>query len=122
MALTDFFRINLPYGVSRNSKGEWFAFNREYMPLGWNTQSSKKNIADDNVYSENPVYTKYRGLTEKKLVEIAGSTDRIILDSNGKIERVFLYNDNTNPQSSPKYWDEYFQKIKILSNLKVEAV
>ena len=30
MALTDFFRINLPYGIRKNDKGEWVAFNREY--------------------------------------------------------------------------------------------
>jgi hypothetical protein len=37
MALTDFFRINLPYGIQKNDVGEWSAFNREYKPLGWNT-------------------------------------------------------------------------------------
>jgi hypothetical protein len=34
--LTDFFRINLPYGMQKNEKGEWMFFNREYVPLGWN--------------------------------------------------------------------------------------
>jgi len=38
MALGDFFRINMPYGMRRNDKGEWFVFNREYKPLGWNTK------------------------------------------------------------------------------------
>ena len=37
MGLFDFFRVNLPYGLKKNSKKEWIAFNREYMPLGWNT-------------------------------------------------------------------------------------
>jgi hypothetical protein len=32
MALSDFFRINMPYGLKRNPSDEWFAFNREYMP------------------------------------------------------------------------------------------
>ncbi len=35
MALSDFFRINLPYGMMRNESGEWFVFNREYAPLGF---------------------------------------------------------------------------------------
>jgi hypothetical protein len=37
MSLTDFFRKNLPYGIARNENGEWMAFNREYLPLGFNT-------------------------------------------------------------------------------------
>lgn len=39
MALTDFFRINLPYGIKCNDKNEWATFNREYMPLGSNNKS-----------------------------------------------------------------------------------
>jgi len=34
--LGNFFRINMPYGIIRNENGEWMAFNREYMPLGFN--------------------------------------------------------------------------------------
>lgn len=33
MALDDFFRINMPYGMQRNGDGEWFVFNREYKPF-----------------------------------------------------------------------------------------
>jgi hypothetical protein len=29
MSLTDFFRINLPYGMNKNENGEWICFNRE---------------------------------------------------------------------------------------------
>lgn len=50
MALTDFFRINLPYGIVRDSKGRWSAFNREYLPLGWNErEDSPVDINSDNV-------------------------------------------------------------------------
>ena len=34
MALSNFFKINLPYGIKRNENGQWTAFNREYKPLG----------------------------------------------------------------------------------------
>jgi hypothetical protein len=34
MALTDFFRINLPYGLKKKLDNKWFIFNREDMPLG----------------------------------------------------------------------------------------
>lgn len=35
---------------------------------------------------------------------------------------VFLYEDKTNPQSSPMYWDEYFTKIKSLSKFEVDEI
>ena len=36
--LSDFFRINFPYGLMRNENGEWTAFNRDYLPLGHNSK------------------------------------------------------------------------------------
>lgn len=44
MALTDFTRINLPYGIERNEKGEWTAFNREYLQsLGYYTAKDSRD-------------------------------------------------------------------------------
>lgn len=125
MALGDFFRINMPYGIKRNDKGEWFAFNREYMPLGWNSSHYKKSIGNDDVYSDLPIHTKYKGLTESILVEIANSDkddSGVRKDEQGKINMVFFYKDATNPQTHPKYWDTYFEKIKILSALVVDQI
>ena len=119
MSLTDFFRINLPYGIKRNKRGEWFAFNREYMPLGWNSTVHKKSISDDNVYSDYPIYTSYKGITEAKLKKLAQSIDSMHLDENGKIKAVFFYNDGTNPQSNPAHWKDYLDKLKILSTFEV---
>lgn len=119
MALTDFFRINLPYGIKRNSKGEWFAFNREYMPLGFNDYSQQESIFKHDAYASLPIYTKYKGLTEKKLLKIAYEGTAVERDEDGKINTVFLYKDGSNPQSNPKAWDEYFDKIKELSKLSI---
>jgi hypothetical protein len=120
MSLSDFFRINLPYGLKRNTNGEWFAFNREYMPIGWNSTKDQKTIHADDVFSEIPVYTKYRNLTEKKLKKIAyDDGDSIRFDSKGNINIIFLYNDKSNPQSSPEYWPEYLNRIKLLSSFDV---
>lgn len=97
MALSDFFRINLPYGIHRNSNNEWTAFNREYVPLGWNEiiNMDSTGITEDG--TEKPIYTKYSKLTEKKLLEIAGSDNMVNYDKDGKIFRVFLYDDGTVP-------------------------
>jgi len=113
MALSDFFRINLPYGMEKNIEGNWFVFNREYKPLGWNTR-------DHIDYEDYPIFVKYKGLTEKKLESLACPKENSIRkDDAGKINKVWFYSDGTNPQSYPKYWSDYLDKIKILSKLKI---
>jgi hypothetical protein len=118
MALTDFFRINLPYGIVQDSKGRWLAFNREYMPLGWNKKDLVVDLNLGNVLNNIPIYTEYKGITEKKLLEIAGNEKFVMRDTAGKINRIFLYDDRTNPQSSNEYWNDYFSKIKLLSRFE----
>lgn len=67
--LNNFFRINMPYGITRNEKGEWSAFNREYMPLGYNDSRLKGNIIKE--FGELPIWTKYKALHEKTLLLLA---------------------------------------------------
>lgn len=122
--LSDFFRINLPYGFAKNANGEWMAFNREYRPIGYN-ESSEKGLPGQS-YLDLPVYTKYQRVTEKLLLELVDDDDSGAIQRNdkGEIEKVFLYNDGTNPvnQSSdkPKLWENYFKKLQKLSKLKIE--
>lgn len=115
MALTDFFRINSPYGLKKNSKGEWFTFNREYVPLGWNSKVGAKSIVDENAYPNYPIYTKYKGLTEKAILKIITDPDKIQRNKEGEIELIFFYTDRTNPQSNQQFWRDYFEIIKAFS-------
>jgi len=117
--LSDFFRINFPYGIRKNSKGEWVCFNREYMPLGWNRKENV-SIHDEKAFAHLPVYTKYNGLTDARLEKLAIEPYAVSRDDEGKIYMVFFYNDKTNPQSEPRNWNEYFEKIKLLSKCEVK--
>lgn len=119
MSLTDFFRINLPYGATKNSNDEWFVFNREYMPMGWNSTEKQQSIYDTKAYSDMPIYTKYKRLTDNAILKIIGDPDRIQKNEQGKIVRIFFYKDKTNPQSSPEYWDDYFKVIKAFSKFEI---
>lgn len=113
--LGDFFRINLPYSFGRNEDFGWTAFNREYVPLGWNDQRfSEKD------WKGLPISTHYKRLSQSFLEKLAGDEEFIRRDKNGMIERVFLYNDRTNPMNSKKQvdWKNYFDKIKALSRLQ----
>ncbi|MBT2561114.1 hypothetical protein J7E50_09755 [Pedobacter sp. ISL-68] len=120
MSLTDFFRINLPYGMRKNSSGKWFAFNREYTPLGWNSQDKAISIHEDNPYPDYPIYTKYKGLTDNAILKIIKDPDVIKRNDNGEIVSVFFYKDITNPQSHPEYWADYFEIIKQFSKLEIQ--
>ncbi|MDF2856856.1 MAG: hypothetical protein K0Q87_2707 [Neobacillus sp.] len=119
MSLTDFFRINLPYGIKKNSSGEWFAFNREYVPLGWNTTRNSESIYEQNPYDEQPIYTKFKGLTEHSILNIVKDLEAIKKNENGEINCVFFYNDRTNPQSNPQFWNDYFEIIKAFSKFEI---
>lgn len=120
--LSDFFRINLPYGIARNDNDEWMAFNREYLPLGYNNTNSKGMPGHD--YLEMPIYTKYKGISEKKLLLLADKDSSLQRDENGKICRLFLYDDGTNPMNQSRknkaLWMKYFKKIETLSELKIK--
>jgi hypothetical protein len=116
MALTDFFRINLPYGVQRDKDGYWSVFNREYKPLGYNESSSVVH------FDQLPVHTKYKGLTSLQITKLIKNHEHMHLDESGEVWRFFLYEDKTNPQSNPLHWEEYFAKIKFLSKLEVNKI
>lgn len=72
--LDNFFRINMPFGIARNENHEWMAFNREYMPLGYNDESLKGDPGQS--FLDLSIYTKFNRLTEKILLELATTLQR----------------------------------------------
>lgn len=120
--LTDFFRINMPYGIARNEKGEWMAFNREYLPLGYNSTTYKGIPGVD--YQDLPIYTSYNRITDSQLIALAGE-NTIDRNEAGEIVRIFLYDDATNPRNrvlgTKDLWDAYFKKIRKLSGYQVNV-
>lgn len=117
--LSDFFRINLPYCFERIEGDKWRCLNREYQPIGMN----EKNISHSK-FSDLPINTSYKRVTDKFLSEIVDNPVRIQRDTNGKIDRIFLYDDRTNPMNQSKdsklLWDSYFDKLKKLSKLRIK--
>jgi len=93
--LTNFLRINMPYGLIRNESNEWMAFNREYMPLGFNNERSelKESLGLDSngnpfkAYTQFPLFTKYRNITNDFLEKVATSVN---YKNNGEIVRIFF--------------------------------
>lgn len=119
MAKTDFFRINMPYGIVKNSKGEWMSFNRDYKPLGWYSTYTKEHYEGDDSYNDIPVRTKYLNATEEFLRELIDKDAQPSYDKDGRLNKIFLYSDDTNPADNEGYWNTYMEKIKYLSKLEV---
>jgi len=129
MGLYNFFRINLPYGLLKKSNGQWYAYNREYSPLGFtnygnSTELSKyRNGLQYGDHWDLPIGSFYKGLTDKKILEIAeGDVKR---NDNGEIIQFWLYNDSCAPFSiygnnKPYEWKEYCIKLEKLAKLMVK--
>ena len=121
MPLSDFFRINLPYGIARNDVGEWIAFNREYKPLGFNDDFDDEH--DVHRHTDLPLYTFYAGISEKFLLSVGWNEDEaIVRNKDGEIIKVYLYNDRLNPRNqavdNPVLWQQYFDKLRLLSGME----
>lgn len=106
--------------MKKNSKNEWFVFNREYVPLGWNSIGDQENNTIDDAYSNIPVHTRYKRLTDNAISKIIKDEGAIRRDNESNIKTVFFYNDATNPRTTPKYWNRYFEIIKALSKFDIE--
>ena len=121
--MSSFFRINFPYGIAKNEKGEWMAFNREYLPLGFTNEKIKGLPGSD--YHEYPIYSSYKNLNAKFLNRLIDNEKLVSRNQKGEIVTVFLYSDHTNPSAEggkrADLWDLYFEKIKILSKLYIPS-
>ena len=106
MALNDFRSIYLSYCIEQNTDGSWVVLNRQYKPVGFNTST----FID---YSAFPVQTKLKGLGPATLAKLSYS---------GEVtgNRVYLYNDGTNPINSDADMKAYLKKIEILAKKEVD--
>jgi hypothetical protein len=131
MALNHFFTINFPYGIIRNRDDEWMAFNREYMPLGFSNEDYSESMGGTpfsgwTPYDNLPVYTTYKNLSEKLLIQLALNEQKIYRDEKDLIYKVFFYDDMTNPVNvtskakQMKLFQEYFDRITPLLRIKSE--
>ena len=116
MALNNFFDINFPYGLKRDTDNKWRAFNRSYLPLGWHT----KQDAGFSLEQTEFVSGCYPGLTEKQLTGLAASPENIGYDENGKIMQIMLYNDSCIPSRSKSNWDKYAARLEKLCKVSFD--
>lgn len=107
---TEFFRINLPYGIEKTAKGTWRCFNRDYSPLGF---SREECVFGEHVSRG----LKFNDLPYVFLFSLADqhSFPSVVKNDSGEPVRIFFYSDNSNPAEFPEFWEEYSQKLKALA-------
>ena len=109
--LMHFLSINLPYMIEIDDQRQLTVFNREYQPIGIPTKSDTKPEPHPPV--------AYKGLTQNLLIQLAGGDEkRMRRDDDGNIVQVWLYYDGNNPIYFPDRWNEYADKLKLLSRLE----
>lgn len=118
MGLTNFFRINMPYGMRQLAAGKWHCFNREYAPIGWNDNTRDSDLKE--LISSLPIETAYKGLTEDHILQIVKDAKAIHKDSEGNITEVFFYDDSINPQVNQENWDRYTKILSELTKFEVD--
>ena len=103
MAIIDVRAVYFPYCLQKQEDGSWVLLNRNYKPVGFNTDDYIK-------YEDYPVSIKLKGLREKTLQAI--SHDGEVSDN------IFLYDDGCVPTSSSSSMASYLKKVEILLKLK----
>lgn len=93
-----------PYGMARNPDGSWTFFNRKYKPLG--------TISDDWEEWDDPKHKMFlKGLGPKMLAKLDWRGE-------GNPDRIYFYNDGTNPTTSAQNMKTYLHKLGLLMGLE----
>lgn len=105
---SDFFRVNMPYGMKKREDGKWMLFNRHYKPLGYTCYIDEKD----------EFYHRYPDLNEQLLKKLSIDKDDVT-----RRDKIWFYDDATNPSGltlDKDLWEEYQAKLALLANLKCE--
>ena len=111
MALTNFFNINLPYGMRKIENNTREVYNREYQILWWNQNDWGHDYPIE-------LQTEYARFTDKFIEKHIPSRQIHRNEKTWEIISLFFYDDWTNPWSDIKHWDKYSKILKQFSKIQ----
>ena len=108
MSGMDLRQMIFPYGMEKDHAGNWVFFNRGYKPVG--------DGSSDFVSWDDPKHrVKIKGLGPAKLKQLDH-------DGIGEGNRIYFYDDATNPAQGGKHLESYLSKLEILMKLTASSV
>ena len=105
MILKDFRAVFLPYCIEKQENDKYAVLNRYYKPLGFNT----KTLID---YKKYPVLVNLK-ITKSILKKLTGTQQT-------DTDKIYLYDDKTNPSRSAKNMNIYLEKLKVLAKIIIK--
>lgn len=119
MSLNTFIDVNLPYGMEKTSEKEWIVFNRDRVPLGWNKTQRLSVQHNHELYSDIPIVTRYKTLTDEIITEIIHDESLIRRrKTTNEIYSFTFYDEKTTPLSSDQKWDSYIEKLRKIAKFE----
>jgi len=107
MRITNFIAIYLPYCLRLQNNGTYAVLNRNYKPVGFNTESWID-------YDDFPVTSKIERIGP-------GTAKKLSYNNSSDVSTIYLYNDGCNPVNSNSDMENYLKKLRILAKLTIEA-
>ena len=103
----DFRFVFMPYCIEKQPAGGYVVLNRKYKPLGF--------VTDQFInYADYPVVATIKGLTP-------ALAEKLSWNKSANTDKIYLYDDGTNPISSAKNMAAYLDKLALLATLKLNA-
>jgi hypothetical protein len=93
-----------PYGMAKNPDGSWTFFNRHYKTLGTITR-------DWSEWDDPKHKLQIKGLGPATL-------KKLDIDGKGEGDRIYFYDDGSNPENGKAQMDAYLQRLRILIGLQ----
>jgi hypothetical protein len=104
MAVENVRAVYFPYCIEKQHDGSWILLNRNYKPVGFNTGELIS-------YSDFPVSIKIKELGR-------GTLQRLSCGDEEPGDRVYLYDNGSEPTRNAKAMASYLQKLEILLSLE----
>ena len=92
--------------MDKQEDGRYAVLNREYKPLGFMTTDLIK-------YSDYPVCAKIKGIGP-------AVAQKLSFDGSPDTDRIYLYNDASNPTRDDAHMKNYLKKLASLAKLKID--
>lgn len=96
----------MPYCIQQEEEGKYVVVNRDYKPLGFNTE---KGVS----YEKYPIIHRLKDLKPEIAAQISHKNDP-------SLTSIYLYGDGSVPTESKENWDNYMKRLELLMQLFVE--